>query len=112
MSWVASLRFPPVSETASGIPCPSVITWSFEPVRARSTGLGPVFGPPFTARTCDPSITALDQSSAPAAFSSASSSSCSCCHTRLLPVRQPPPARHPRAEAQLLWQELPGDPLY
>jgi hypothetical protein len=39
------------------------------------------FGPPFIARTCELSITALDQSSAPAAFSSASSASCSCCHT-------------------------------
>ena len=32
------------------------------------------FRPPFSARTCEPSITALDQSSAPAPFSSASSS--------------------------------------
>ena len=39
------------------------------------------FGPPFIARMCEPSITALDQSSAPAAFSSASSDSCSRCHT-------------------------------
>ena len=39
------------------------------------------FGPPFKARTCDPSITALEKSSAPAAFSSASSDSCSRCHT-------------------------------
>ena len=38
------------------------------------------FGPPFPARTCELSITALDQSSAPAPFSSASSSSCSFCH--------------------------------
>src|SRR5262249_8542206 len=44
------------------------------PARAR-------FGPPFTARTCELSITARDQSSAPAAFSSASSASCSRCHT-------------------------------
>jgi hypothetical protein len=46
MSWVTSLRLPPVSETASGMPCASVITWCFEPGRARSTGLGPVLGRP------------------------------------------------------------------
>ena len=40
------------------------------------------FGPPFIARMCEPSITRqLDQSSAPAAFSSASSDSCSRCQT-------------------------------
>ena len=44
--------------------------------RARSC-----FGPPFIALMCELSITALDQSSAPAAFSSASSASCSCCQT-------------------------------
>ena len=33
-------------DTASGIPCPSVITWCFEPGLARSTGLGPVLGCP------------------------------------------------------------------
>ena len=44
MSWVTSLRFPPVSDTASGMPCALVIRWCFEPGRARSTGLGPVLG--------------------------------------------------------------------
>ena len=39
------------------------------------------FGPPFSARTCEPSITALEKSSAPAAFSSASNDSCSRCQT-------------------------------
>ncbi len=69
------------------------------------------FGPPFKARTCELSITALDQSSAPAAFSSASSSSCSCCHTPAsCQSPQPPPARHPGPEPQLLRQELPRDP--
>ena len=46
ISWVMSLRLPPVSDTASGIPCPSVITWCFEPGLARPTGLGPVSGRP------------------------------------------------------------------
>jgi hypothetical protein len=44
--------------------------------RARS-GLGP----PLSARIWDPSITDLDQSSAPAAGNSASNDSCSCCQT-------------------------------
>ena len=45
------------------------------PARARAR-----FGPPFIALMYELSITALDQSSAPAACSSASSASCSCCH--------------------------------
>ncbi|MBB5816920.1 hypothetical protein HNR72_008042 [Streptomyces collinus] len=43
-SWVTSLRFPPVSDTASGMPWPSVRTWCLLPGRARSTGLGPLLG--------------------------------------------------------------------
>ncbi len=43
-SWVTSLRFPPVSDTASGMPCPSTRTWCLLPGRARSTGLGPLLG--------------------------------------------------------------------
>jgi hypothetical protein len=38
------LRLSPVSDTCSGMPCPSVIGWCFEPVRARSIGLGSVLG--------------------------------------------------------------------
>jgi hypothetical protein len=44
-SWVTSLRLPPVSRTASGVPCPSVMRWCFEPARPRSTGEGPVWLP-------------------------------------------------------------------
>lgn len=40
--WVTSLWLPPVNRTASGVPCPSVITWYSEPARPRSTGEGPV----------------------------------------------------------------------
>jgi hypothetical protein len=43
---VMSLRFPAVNVTAKGRPCPSQITWCFEPGRRRSTGEGPVFSPP------------------------------------------------------------------
>lgn len=45
MSWVTSCRFPPVSETASGLPCRSTIRWCSLPGRARSTGEGPVRAP-------------------------------------------------------------------
>ena len=79
---MTSLRLPPVSDTASGVPWPSVSTWCFEPVGARSTGLGPVFGPPLSARTWELSITARDQSSFPAACNSASSTWCSRSRTR------------------------------
>lgn len=41
---VTSLRFPPVSDAASGMPWPSVRTWCLLPGRARSTGLGPLSG--------------------------------------------------------------------
>ena len=41
-----SLWFPALSESASGVPRPQVTVWCLEPLRARSTGLGPVFSPP------------------------------------------------------------------
>lgn len=44
-SWVMSLRLAPVSISDSGMPCASVRRWCFEPGRARSVGLGPVFDP-------------------------------------------------------------------
>ena len=47
------------------------------PVDRAGTGLGP----PFSARTCDPSAAARAQSITPAALSLASSTSCSRCHT-------------------------------
>lgn len=79
-SWVMPLRLPPVSVTASGVP-PSVITWCFELVRTRSTGLGSVLPLPVNARTCEPSTAARDPSISLAALSLANSSSCSCCYT-------------------------------
>lgn len=45
MSWVTSLRLPPVRVTASGMPVASVIRWCLLPVLPRSTGLRPVLGP-------------------------------------------------------------------
>lgn len=47
---------------------PGAVNWA-------RAGIGPLF----IARTCELPVTALNQSSAPAAFSSASSPSCSCC---------------------------------
>ncbi len=38
-------RFPPVGDTASGMPCPSTMRWCLLPGRARSSGLGPLWGP-------------------------------------------------------------------
>ena len=46
-SWVTSLRLPPVSVQASGVPCASVRRWCLEPARPLSTGLGPVSEPPY-----------------------------------------------------------------
>src|SRR5262249_56202985 len=42
-----SLRLPPVSAQASGIPVASTSRWCLEPFLALSTGLGPVAAPPF-----------------------------------------------------------------
>lgn len=36
------VTFPPVKETASGVPCGSTIRWCLLPGRARSTGESPV----------------------------------------------------------------------
>ncbi|GGU97563.1 hypothetical protein GCM10010211_76010 [Streptomyces albospinus] len=45
MSWVTSLRLPPVSDTARGMPCASVRTWCLPPGRVRSIGPGPLWAP-------------------------------------------------------------------
>lgn len=59
-SWVTSLRTPPVSDTASGMPWLSVRTWCLLPGRARSTWLGPLpslCGPPGRGRSRSPPST-------------------------------------------------------
>ncbi len=81
ISWVTSLRWPPVSVPASGVPWASVIRWCSEPSLRRSTGLGPVWSPSLGARRWVESTSAADSSSRPAARSSASRRSCSCCPT-------------------------------
>lgn len=75
-----SLRLPPVSDTASGMPCPSTRTWCLLPGRARSTGLGPLLGRR-AARTWLESITARDQSNCFAARSLDSRTACRRSHT-------------------------------
>src|SRR5262249_25456224 len=47
-SWVTSLRLPPVTVQASGIPVASTRRGCLEPFLALSTGLGPVAEPPFS----------------------------------------------------------------
>lgn len=79
--------------------------------RLAPSGEGPVASPPFRARRWEPSTEARDRSKASPARSSASRSSVQLLpHAALLPAAQPTPAGHPRAEAQLLRQELPPDP--
>lgn len=106
-NWVTSLRLPPVRITASGVPWPSVIRWCFDPDRARSTGLGPVWSP-----FCGPHVAGIDDGPRPVEtgrrvqlgqqhFVQALPDA------GLVPVAQLPPARHARPEAQLLQQDLP-----
>ena len=111
ISWVTSLRLPPVSVQASGMPPPSVRAggaWSRGgPGRP---GSGPSARPLFrleVARVGDrprPVELAggvqLGQQQLVQPLPDAG----------LLPVPQPPPAGHPAAEAELLRQVLPGDP--
>ncbi len=63
------------------------------PVDRRRTGVGS----PFFARTCEPSTRALDQSSSPAALSSASRTRCSCSKT--------PTCCHRSRRRQQVWPE-------
>lgn len=81
ISWVTSLRLPPVVIAASEVPCASTIRWCLLPALPRSTGKGPVAGPPFIARMWLESTAAREKSSRSAARSSDSGSSCRRCHT-------------------------------
>lgn len=51
ISWVTSLRLPPVVIAASRMPCASTVRWCLLPALPRSTGDGPVASPP-SARGC------------------------------------------------------------
>lgn len=81
------------------------------PALPRSTGDGPVAGPPFIARMWLESTAAREKSSRSAARSSESSSSCRCCQTPAsFQARSRRQQVIPRAEAQLLGQILPAAP--
>ena len=78
---MTSLRLPPVRMVARGMPWASTMRWCLLPVLPRSTGDGPVAGPPFMARRWLESTAAREKSSNPAPRSSASNSSWSRCQT-------------------------------
>jgi hypothetical protein len=108
MSWVMSLRLPPVSGTAGGVPCAWAITWCLWPGRARSTGPGPTWtAPPGTHLGADRGTgevrlvgTARFCQQHPLQLPS---------DAGLVPVPQPA-SQIIRADAQLLRQEPPLDP--
>ena len=100
-SWVTSLRLPPVSVQASGMPPPSTRRWCLLPRRPRSTGLGPVLAPPFSPAGGSSRRSPAPTRARSAACSSASSSACSrsqtpaCCQARNLRhavIPQPKPS--------------------
>ena len=72
------------------MPVPSVMTWCFEPVRARSTGLGPVQLVRGVQLGQQQFVQLLP-------------------HPGLVPLGEPPPAGHAGAEPEFLRQELPRD---
>src|SRR3954447_24341612 len=110
ISWVTSLRLPPVSATASGIPVASTNRWCFEPVRERSTGDGPVRSPQKGThmRSVDGGTRPIDRARRVQPGEQLLMQRVP--HTGLLPVAQPPPRRDPGAVAVLLRQVLPRDP--
>ena len=94
-SWVTSLRLPPVSEIANGMPAGSTSRWCFEPVRPRSTGDGPVKAP---LKSAD--MSAIDHRRRPVDRASrveALEHRLVRClpHAGRLPISQPPPRRRP-----------------
>ncbi|GIK76924.1 MAG: hypothetical protein BroJett022_06140 [Actinomycetes bacterium] len=107
-SWVTSLRLPPVSETASGTPRESLSRWCLEPVRARSTGEGPVQPPSQSAY-----VAAIDRGRCPVdpaglVEPAQQLSVKSVEDPGPLPVLQASVCGRRRA-AEFLWQVSPGD---
>ena len=109
ISWVTSLRLPPVSVQASGIPLASTRRWCLEPASSvnrararRGAPFSPAHGwsrrPPATTRAPRGPQLREQQHVQPLP------------HTRPLPLVQPPLAGRARAEAELERQVPPGDP--
>ena len=107
-SWVTSLRLPPVSVHASGMPPPSTSRWCLLPARPRSTGLGPVLAPHFSLagdwslRSPAPTRAGRRRAARRAATRA------TCPKHRPAASPQPPPRGHAAAEAKLLGQMLHG----
>ena len=110
MSRVTSLRLPPVSDTASGMPCASVIRCCLAPDPARSAGPGPVLGRPSSparaSRRSPPATSPVRprRATQPAAIHAAAAT--------LRPDASPAAAasRSSPSQAQLPRQELPRNP--
>jgi hypothetical protein len=110
MSCMTSLRLPPVRDRASGMPWPSAIAWCLEPVLPRPAGLGPVSGRPSA-----PAAGTADHRRRPIQHARGMQLNRQkpvqlLPYSGLMPVPQPPSAGHARAGAELLRQELPGNP--
>lgn len=105
MGWVTSLWLPPVSDTCNGVACPSVVRWCFEPVRARSTGLGLVLGhlssPARASRPPPPAASPAPRRRAarPAGFRAAESRPQRCSSPAITARRSCPCGTHDRANA-------------
>lgn len=105
-----SSRLPPVSVIASGTPVASVSRWCFEPKRPRSTGDAPCGAPQKCAdmtgvgdRARPVDLAGLVQTLEQLVVQALPLPG-------LLPLAQPPPARHARAIPELQRQVVPRDP--
>jgi hypothetical protein len=105
-----SLWLVAVNMNASGRPEASVRRWCFEPDAATIDWGRPRVEPPKSARIWLESATVRDQSISPARCRRLSSSWPALPHAGLLPLPQPPPARHARAVTKLRRQVVPRDP--
>jgi hypothetical protein len=107
MSWVTSLRLPPV---AVQIPVASTRRRCFDPFLALSTGLGPVSEPPFSlAHGSSRRRRAPTRARPPPAARRAGAGAASP-NPGPLPLFKAPVAGRARAEAELERQMPPGDP--
>ena len=109
MSWVMSLRLPPVRVTASGMPPASQIRWCLEPGRARSTGEGPTWSPFERAHVRPVDGAAVQVQPVGGAQLGEQQLVQGRPDAGLRPVAQPPPAGDAGAADQAGGQLIPGD---